>query len=269
MDISVIIINYNTFSLTINCIQQIKAKTTRISYEVILVDNASTERDASDFIHFFPEIVLIKNDSNFGFARANNIGIEKSKGEYILLLNSDAFLKNNAIKVTYDFLKKNPFVAVVTGKLLYPNGQIQHNCQRFPSVAYIFFELLRLQKMSGSKIGGRVLFGPFFDYNSIAYPDWVWGTFFMFKKTLIKELPDQKLNDEYFMYGEDMQWCMDFRKLGYEVAFHPNAIIEHAMGASGASKNEMIRKNHLLFLKRNYANWKIAVILFLNKLLKR
>jgi GT2 family glycosyltransferase len=263
MDVSVIIINFNTLNLTCGCIQSIHNFTKDTSVEIILVDNASSEQPADNFTRIFPEITLVKSSANVGFSRGNNLGIEQAKGRYILLLNSDAELLNDGISITYQFLEQNPDVAVATGKLMYPDGRLQHNCQRFPSIRYQLIELLRLQKMSGGI--KKKLFGSFFNYNEIAYPDWVWGTFFMFKKDLLNELPNKKLADDFFMYSEDMQWCKDFRLRGYKTVFLPQARIKHLMGGSGAAKNEMMKANDEIFL-RKYYSWPNRMLF---KILKR
>lgn len=265
IDVSVIVINYNTFDLTCHCIKSI-TEATKIPYEIILVDNASSDINAEDFIRIFPTLCLVKSDENVGFSRGNNLGLSKAKGDYVLLLNSDTILKKDAPSIVKNFLEKNPSVAVATARLEYPNGTIQHNCQRFPSIRYSLFELLRLQKILPSK--KHLLFGSFFDHEKIACPDWVWGTFFMFRKELLEKLPGQKLADDFFMYVEDMQWCMEFRKLGFQIAFVPEAKVTHLMGASGGKKNELIERNLKLFMKMYYPAWRRLLIRFLNFLLK-
>ena len=141
-------------------------------------------------------------------------------------------------------------MAVATARLEYANGEVQHNCQRFPSVRFLLFELLRLQKIFSSR--KKILLGYFFDHNSLAYPDWVWGTFFMFKKNLLNNLRNRRLSEDFFMYVEDMQWCMDFRLQGFEVAFLPDARVVHLMGASGGAKSDLMAKNMKVFMTKYY-----------------
>ena len=253
VDLSIIIINYNTFQLTCSCIQSIIDKTNGCTCEIILVDNGSTERPAEDFLQVVPQIKLIQSRVNLGFAKGNNAGIEHALGNYILLLNSDTILINDAIRTCLDFAMNNNSVAVTTARLEYPEGVVQHNCQRFPSVKFKVFELFRIQKILGREAGGKILYGSFFDHRSRAYPDWVWGTFFLFQKRLLQYLPGKKLNDDYFMYGEDMQWCKAFKNLGYRVAFLPEARVLHLMGGSAGKKSEMMETNLNLFMKGNYS----------------
>jgi GT2 family glycosyltransferase len=108
-----------------------------------------------------------------------------------------------------------------------------------------------------------MLFGSFFDYSVEAFPDWVWGTFMMIRKDLINLLPGGKLNDDYFMYCEDIQWCMDFRKTGFRTMFTPQASVVHLMGGSSADKKALIKSNFEKFLDKNYGRlhaWLLKLI---------
>ncbi|HTH54668.1 MAG TPA: glycosyltransferase family 2 protein [Cyclobacteriaceae bacterium] len=264
--VSIVIINYNTFELTSSCIESILTKETNLASEIILVDNNSSEKDADEFKKKFPLINLIKSPINVGFAKGNTLGIAKSSGKYILLLNSDTVLRNNAITVACQFLENSRHVGVVTGRLEYPDGTVQHNCQRFPSVIYKTCELFRIQKIIPSI--KRRLFGSFFSYDAVAFPDWIWGTFFMFRKEDLAKMEGGKLADDFFMYVEDMQWCMDFKNIGLISAFTPYAQIVHLMGKSKGVKNEWMKANHEKFMKKYYSYPHRKLIEVLDALLK-
>ncbi len=268
-DVSIIIVNYNRLDLTIECIRSIIQKTVDLSYEIVVVDNASDTGDANEIKAIFPEVKLVCSSINAGFAGGNNLGVASAVGKYILLLNNDALLKNNAIKIVHSFLTKNNRVGVAAAQLKYPNGSIQHSCQRFPSFWYTLLELLRVQKILGHRLGGKLLFGPFFDHQSIAYPDWVWGTFFMFPREILRKFPNGRLHETFFMYWEDVQWSMEIRKLGYKVAYIPEAEVIHLMNASGGAKNELIEKNEVLFMRRYYSPFHRKAIRFISKLLNK
>src|SRR5689334_20904410 len=124
MDASVVIINYNTFDLTSNCIRSVIQYTTGGSYEIILVDNASTERDARDFLKEFPQLRLIKSEVNGGFAHGNNLGVEIAKGEYILLLNSDTVLREDSIFKCLNFMKEGQNIGVAGCRMIFPGGSV-------------------------------------------------------------------------------------------------------------------------------------------------
>ncbi len=264
-DVTIVILNYNTFRLVHQCIQSTLAETQKVKMEIIVVDNGSSERDPEDLKKLYPEITLIKSMENLGFSKGNNLGIQRANGKYILLLNSDTLLKNDAVSICKFFLDDNPNIAVATARLENPNGRIQHNCQRFPSVRWLLYEWLRLQKIFPSL--KNKFFGSFFSYHSIAYPDWVWGTFFMFRKDLLNQLPKQKLADDFFLYEEDMQWCMDFSRLGYRIAYLPSAHVVHLMEGSGGKKNFLMKQNRKIFMRLYYSSWERGVIKILNFML--
>jgi GT2 family glycosyltransferase len=267
MDVSVVIINYNTFQLTCDCIASVIEKTREISYEIIVVDNASTEVDADAFVMKYPDIKLVKNAQNVGFASGNNAGIAVASGDFILLLNSDTILINNAVGIALKFLRDHPECAVVGARLEFPDKTIQHSCQRFPSVRYKLFEGLRLQKIMSRQTGGKILLGSFFDHNTAAFPDWIWGTFFLFQKNVLNLLSEKKLADDFFMYGEDMQWCLQFRKLKRKIGFCPEARIIHLMGKSNGAKNELMTSHFNRFMMMNYSPFHQWIIRWIDNLL--
>ncbi len=250
--VSVIIINYNTYKLTSACIRSVIEKTHDIVYEIILIDNASSECDPQIFSDEFPQIRLIRNSSNMGFAKGNNIGIMESKGEFVLLLNSDTLLIDDSISILHQQMALRQHVAIATGKLIFPDGRLQGSCQRFPSIGLFLFEVSRAQKLFKRERVGRILLGSFFDYESEVYPDWVWGTFMMIRTKRINELPGQKLNEDFFMYCEDIQWCLDFKKIGYQIYYSPLAKVVHLMRGSSADTKVLNTKNFELFLGKNY-----------------
>ena len=249
--VSVIIINYNTFQLTCNCIESIYQKCNGNDFEIILVDNASQECNPNIFLEKFPAIKLIRSPENVGFSKGNNLGIAAAKGEYILLLNSDTELVNDATSPCLHHLANNKHVGVVTTKLIFPDGRIQSTCQRFPNIFYNVLEILRFQKFF-PRIGGRLLLSCFFDYKEPVSIDWTWGAFFMFPKNILAKLPNGKLNDDFFMYCEDMKWCLDIKKLGYAIHYIPNGEVIHYMGASSGDKKPLMIKNHAYLMNNNY-----------------
>lgn len=152
MDNISIIINYNTFSLTCKCIESILKYTQQVSYEIILVDNGSTECDADKFLELFPQITLIKSAENVGFAKGNNLGLQYAKGKYILLLNSDIELTENSIEICLKKkIQENTKIGVVSLLLIYPDGKIQHNANKFHNLTYEIIEIFRLHKILGKK----------------------------------------------------------------------------------------------------------------------
>lgn len=236
MMVSIIIVNYNTYHLTKKCIESVYAKTRNCLFEVILVDNASTECDPYIFKKDFPEIALIVNTTNKGFAGGNNTGIEQAKGEYMLLLNSDTELVNDAVSIALAAMLQNSTIGVLTGKLIYPDGRTQGVAGSFPSLKNELMELFRFSKFESFKKKAIRLKGDLWDYNTPTKTDWVWGTFFMFNKKLLEVFPDQKLHEDFFMYFEDVLWCYHVKKhTNLSVCYLPEPVIIHHL--SGSSKN--------------------------------
>lgn len=263
IQVSVIIINYNTFRLTTEAIASVQQCTKGISYEIIVVDNASIECDPQRFVEEFPTVRLVRSPENSGFAKGNNLGIAHATGETILLLNSDAAVLNDAIALTYGALKADAQLGVATGQLRYPDGRLQYQCGRFPSLRLQLVELFRLQKAMSAEKRGEMLLGTFFGHETPFRPDWVWGTYFHVKRRVLAELPGGKLPDDFFMYAEDLQWCYAVRKLGYEIEYVPAAHILHHFAQSTRQEKKlnqlnMILRNEDIFLRREYGSWSTA-----------
>ncbi len=272
MELSVIIINYNTFQLTCNCIASLKEKLQDVSYEIILVDNASHECDPNLFTQRFPFIRLIKSPVNTGFTGGNNLGVAAATGQYLLLLNSDTELINNAPKICLDHLKAHPEVGMVTCQLLYPDGRIQHNCRRFRTISWELLEVFPFYKLMPKEKREALMLHHYFDHQRFADCDWVWGAFMLFPADIVPRLPKQKLSDDFFMYCEDTLWCWEFKQLGYRIHFLPQAKVMHVHKGS-VSKDKWIRirttsiKNHAQFMKKFYPDlrWYIFAAIYFTK----
>ena len=267
--VSIIILNYNSFDLTCQCISSIYENTKNVDFEIIIVDNASTLDNPDKFLELFPKIKLVKNTENRGFAGGCNDGIKVAKGDTILLLNSDTKLLNDAISITYDFLNTHPNVGIVTCRLENEDGSPQNNCYHFPSISKTLIELLRLQKFFPKSNLKKTLYGYFFDYDNIAYPDYIWGAFFMFPKKLLNIFPKQLLPETFWMYFEDMEWCWLARQAGYEIAFVPNGKVLHYGGKNHNPKAlKMMNDNFNQFLKLYYNKMHAWIIIRLIKILE-
>ncbi len=271
MQLSIIVINYNTFDLTTACLRSIQANVRGVQYEVIVVDNGSFECSPEAFKKLFPSITLVVEKVNLGFAGGNNSGLAHAKGDVVLLLNSDTEIVGNAVETTYNYLISKPEVAVVSCKLVYPSGTIQGCCQRFPSVKLELLELLRLQKLMTTKARQKIMQGFFFDHLTEMEADWVWGTFFMVKREVIAKLKHGKLADDYFMYVEDMQWCYLIRQMGYKVMYYPKGFIIHYLSMSSTNdinfdKQKLMMNNEFSFLKSYYGVFSARIIFILRSI---
>lgn len=272
IDLSIIIVNYNTFQLTCNCIRSLYEKIEGISFEVVLVDNASTECTPQLFKDKFPQIELVVSKTNLGFAGGNNLGVFRAKGRYLLLLNSDTELINNAPGICLQYLKQHPQVGMVAAQLQYPDGKIQHSARRFRTIGWELLEIIPLYKLLPKKRREGLMLHHYFNHQRNIKADWVWGTFMLFEASLINKLPEKKLNEKFFMYGEDVLWCWEIKQLGLEIHFLANAKLMHVHRGSGDDKKWLqTRKNsnanHAIFMKNIYTGllWYFWKLIFSTK----
>ncbi|MEY4113554.1 MAG: hypothetical protein RLZ76_247 [Bacteroidota bacterium] len=273
MDLSIVIVNYNTLELTSNCIRSIYEHTNDLKFEIIVIDNASPDMDPHELKKRFPSIHLVKNRSNDGFAIGNNIGIQHAVGKYILLLNSDCELRNNASQVCFQYMEQHPTCGMTTVQLFYPNGNIQHNCRKFRSIGWELLEIFPLYVLLPKKQREELMLHHYFKHDRIVECDWVWGAFMFFPRQIIDKLPSKKLSEDFFMYCEDTLWCWEFKQLGYNIVFLPEGKVMHVHKGSSNSKEKAraIRKtsnqNHLTFMKKKYPDWRWQVfrLIFLSK----
>ncbi|HMK26574.1 MAG TPA: glycosyltransferase family 2 protein [Chitinophagaceae bacterium] len=242
--VSVIIINYNTFTLTSNCIRSVIAHTHAIGHEIILVDNASTECDAGNFLKEFPSIKLVRSERNGGFAYGNNLGIEKATGDLFLLLNSDTVLQEDSISRSVEYMQQHSKAGVLGCRMAYPNGKVQYSARRFRSISWELLDLFRfIPWLMPYKKRAAWMSGKYFRHDENMECDWVNGAFFLFPREVFDQLPGKKLDDRFFMYGEDQLWCEQIKNMGYKILFYSGTTIIHInSGSTDQAKLSMLRK---------------------------
>jgi GT2 family glycosyltransferase len=259
MDVSIIIINYNTFDITCRCIESIVKFTKEIKYEIILVDNASKECDPILFKEKYTNIKLLSSKENKGFAGGNNMGLAEATGNYILLLNSDTWLEEDAISKSFNAILKDKGIGALSCKLIGTKNETQPNCFMFNNWWRFVFEKLRIKKVLPKKLKSKLFLGFDFEYNRSVKCDGVWGTFFLFKKSILENFNKNLLPNNFFMYFEEMDWCMSFKKLGYYSFYYNDTYIRHIGGAStkNSKYSYSIKESYLKLsiLHRNYLDY--------------
>jgi GT2 family glycosyltransferase len=242
--VSIIIINYNTYGLTTACIRSIYAYTKRVPFEVILVDNASTECDPDEFSSAFPSIRLIKSEKNLGFAGGNNLGIQHSKGEHILLLNSDVELNEDSISISYDAFLRSDSVGFLGCRMEYPSGQVQYTARRFRSISWELMDLFRfIPALMPYEKRARRMMGKYFRHDRSLECDWLNGAFLLFSRTLLTGFPAQQLDDRFFMYAEDQLWCEQAKELGLRNYFISDTTIVHVNSGSSSIRKQLSNRS--------------------------
>jgi len=233
IEVSIIVLNYNTFALTSNCIRSVIEQTKNVEYEIILVDNASSECNADLFLEEFPQVKLIKNSLNDGFAKGNNKGLEIAKGNYLLLLNSDTVLFEDTISKTADYFSRLGRAGALGCKMIYPDGRVQHTARHFRSIKWELLDLFRfILYLLPYRKRAMLMLGKYFKSDFNCNCDWVNGAFFFFSKEILKHFPAGKLDERFFMYAEDQLWCWQFSQLGYKNYFYSETSIVHINNAS-------------------------------------
>ncbi len=240
MLVSVIIVNYNTFQITCDCIESIYKFTKGVHFEIIVVDNASPKDNPDLFLTKFPLIKLVKSRENGGFAKGNNLGISIANGDIILLLNSDTYLVEDSISQAATYLNFHNDIGALTVRLVYPDGKLQHTARKFRSIRNELLDIARpLLKLLSYKKRADLMLNQYFNGNYNTYADWVSGAFMMFRKDILQKLPEKKLDERFFMYGEDQLWCYQFTKLGYRNFYLADTTVIHIHNASTTSSQQI------------------------------
>jgi GT2 family glycosyltransferase len=248
MDLSIIIVTWNSQEYIRNCLDSIFLSSGNFSSEVIVVDNGSSDQTAKIVEEFYPQVNLIQNKRNLGYAKANNQGIKEAKGEYMLLLNPDTQVLEDALFLMYEFMEQNPKVRALGPKLLNPDETVQPSCREFPTFSTLIWEFLGLSRLfPKSKVFGRWRMG-YFNFDKPREVDQPMGSCFMLRR---KTLEDVGIFDENFgMFFNDVDLCYRIKKSGWKIYFYPDAKVIHHKGASTKkAKAKMIWLSHLAFYK--------------------
>lgn len=232
VDLSLIIVNWNTKELTAQCLRSVSDNLTNTSmtYEVIVVDNASSDGSAQSIKEEFSWAQLICNEDNLGYGRANNQAAEHAKGRYFLLLNSDTQLLDNSIPRIIEYLDDHPNVGVATGKVLNSDRTFQSPYRRFPSITgAIYRHTINNVKSFNTPLQKRHKYEDL-DPDRIHNVDSVTGAYLFVRGSLVEM--NRIFNEEIFMYYEDTLLCYQIQKQGYQVVYLPYAPIVHHHGMS-------------------------------------
>jgi GT2 family glycosyltransferase len=261
-DVSVIILNFNTLNLTRMCLESLaKSKLGRFTMEVIVCDNASTDGTETMVKKEFPNVIMIQNGKNVGFAAGNNPGIRRAKGRYILLLNSDTEVTPAAIATMVEFMDTHPKAGAATCKLVLPNGSMDPACHRgFPTPWAAITYLSKLERLfPKTKLFGEYHQG-YKNLKTAHQVDAISGAFFIVPREVVAKVG--LLDEAYFMYAEDIDWAYRIKKAGWEIWFNPKASVLHKKKQSGRAnilrKRRVVteiyfHKYNWLFYKKNFA----------------
>lgn len=226
IDLSIIIVNYNTKSLLKRCLQSIDNSKSKLNLEVLVVDNASYDGSCQLVKDEFPQVKLIENKTNLKFGRANNEGVRFSRGEYILVLNPDTVISENALDKMVVFMKNNTDAGILGPKLLNPDGTLQFSCRKFFTLRAIFVRRTFFGRIFPNSKSLREYLMSDWDHNDVREVDWLMGACLLVRRNVldVAGLFDEK----YILYFEDVDLCYRVKKAGYKVYYYPEAIISHS-----------------------------------------
>lgn len=253
-DVSIIIVNYNVKDLLDNCIASIyKANTNNHYIEIFVVDNNSIDGSANFIRDEYPEVNVIANRSNIGFSKANNIALKQAKGKYVLILNPDTILEEGTFEKLISFCENRDRIGAVTSKLILANGKLDFACKRsFPTLSVALPRMLGLSRFfPKSKMFGKYNL-TYLDENEIHEVDAVCGAFMFIPAKVLKE--SGFFDEDFFMYGEDLDLCYRIKNNGYKVFYYPEVTTIHLKGSS-------TRKTHLSYVNNFYG----SMIIFIKK----
>jgi GT2 family glycosyltransferase len=230
--VSVVIVVWNAKKYVLECLDSLREHCGEACPEIIVVDNASTDGTPELVAQLYPEVKLIRNSENLGFAKANNIGIAQTSGEYVCLVNSDVKFLDNCISPMVEYLSKNPAVAVVGPKMLAPDGRVWRSTMRFPTIWNHFSRALGLDvAFKRSRWFGGLLMADF-DHRTTTPVEVLNGWFVVVRRRAMERVG--LLDPQFFMYGEDVDWCYRFHQAGEGVVFFAEAGAIHYGGASSS-----------------------------------
>lgn len=255
-DVTVIIVSYNTRLLTLQCLRSVLAETRHCSLEIIVVDNASVDGSVEAIARQYPGVTLIANHENRGFAAANNQGLRLARGRYLLLLNPDTVILDGAIDRIVAYADQRPELGIVGCQVLQDEHTVQPTCFAFQTPLNV---LLSFSGLSRLWPRNRWLARPEMGWwarDSEREVDVVSGMFMLVRTAALRQVGP--MDEGYFVYGEEADWCYRFRRAGWPCCFAPVARILHVHGGGQSTDQRSVpmyvqnQKSVLLFNRKHY-----------------
>lgn len=282
-DVSIVVVSYNCRNYLIDCLKSLEIITTKYSYEVIVVDNASNDDTYDEVQPLFPQYTFIHNEKNLGFSNANNQGILRANGRNILLLNPDTVVLDNAIDMMVEFLDSNPDAGACGCRLLNDDGSLQPSYFGFPNIYKEIGHLLRIDRdsliyrklcsLGYFKNKSNASFIASDNRTAVEEFDYLLGACLMIKGDVIDNVG--MLDDNIFMYIEDTEICFRIKQHGYKIFYLPFGQIIHYGGKSSATADKRMLKEYtrsrIYFYKKCYGYFMslmLKSIIIVNMLIK-
>ncbi len=257
-EVSIIIVSYNTRDFIKTCLRALAERTKDVACETIVVDNASRDGSVEMIEKEFPEVNLVKNAANHGYAKAVNQGISRSRGRYFLILNPDIEVAEGSVKNLWTFMEGNARVGIAGARLLYPDGSLQMSCRTFYTLPTMLLRRTFLGKVfPNAKIVREHLMLDW-DHNSEREVDWILGACMMVRREAYESLGG--MDERFFLYLEDVDWCFRMKKHGWRVYYVPQAVMTHYHRRESARfLPDRKLLSHLFSTFRFYDKWNSAI----------
>ncbi len=246
--LSFILVNWNTKDHILKALRSIADTVGDYRYEIFVVDNGSLDGSPAAIKKAFPEVRLIRNERNLGFAHAVNQALAQATGSYCVLLNSDARLTAGAIKTLAAFMEENPDVGIAGGQLMNEDGSRQNSIAPFPSLATELFNKRLLRILFPRRYPGKER-----DYPAPLDVDSLVGACIIVRRQAIDEVG--MLDEGYFFFMEETDWCLRMKKQGWRISFVPQARILHVQGASASAAKAEARIEYYRSRYRFFTHW--------------
>jgi len=231
MKLSIVIVNYNTERLLKDCLRSIYAGANGTPFDIWVVDNHSRDNSVPMVRAQFPNVRVIENRANVGFSRANNLVLSQSQSEYVLLLNPDTLVIGDAIERVVKFMKEHPQVGIAGCKVLNRDGTLQLACRRsVPTPKVAFCRLTGLSRLFPNSQALAKYNRTYESPDQTQEVDAVSGAFLMIRRRVVEDIG--LLDERFFMYGEELDWCVRAKRAGWTVMYYPAAEIVHYKGES-------------------------------------
>lgn len=249
--LSIIIVNYNGEKYIENCINSIHKYCSSVDYEIIIIDNNSTDNSVDLIKDYYPDSILIENEKNLGFAKANNLGVENSSGKYVLLLNNDTIMLND-ISTSISILEKDKEVGLLGIKMLDKDLNYSKSSGNFPKLLSLMF----FSKLFSNKKG----FSDGAFSKELIEVDWIQGSFLLIPKLLYEKV--KGLDEDYFMYVEDVDFCKKIQKIKKKIIYQSSQSYIH-FGGFNSSKKKLLIDGYILYVKKHFGIFKPIGLLLL------
>jgi N-acetylglucosaminyl-diphospho-decaprenol L-rhamnosyltransferase len=228
--LSVIVVTWNGKEFVRRCLSSVRDHLKAISYEMIVIDNASSDGTPDMIRNEFPDMRLVSNVENVGFGQGNNIGMRLAGGRFFLLLNSDARLIDDTPLRLIERLHRRPDVGVIGPTLRFEDGRLQASAHRFGSLGYMLLEELGLYKILSKGRAADILLGGYWDHSEEREADWLTGACMLVRREIFEETGG--FDPSIFLYSEEVEWCHRIKKHGWEILFSPVGEVMHIGHAS-------------------------------------